>query len=200
MAVRITNRARKSIRNLYWRSTRKNIQRRQETKSLVDAMIKLVNTTPLVISSENRGILSLWRSKGYTIYESTHCFVRYASGVGCKPMDSRKNMKRKWYFACVVDAINNIVYIVNAVFARYVDRLEDDTPTATKFMSAMKAIETRRRNKQAQQLTIQFPETESLNRLNILIDESVHRCLSKFLSETTYNIPFTHIRRKVYKK
>ena len=54
MAVVINRRAKKSIRNLYWASTRKSIQRRQETKSLVDAMVKLMNTTPLIVSKENR--------------------------------------------------------------------------------------------------------------------------------------------------
>jgi len=79
MAVRriITNRAKKSIRNLYWRSTRKSIQRNQETKSLVDAMVELVDVTPLSPSSESRGVLGVWKNKGYTIFESTHCFVRY---------------------------------------------------------------------------------------------------------------------------
>ena len=141
MAVIITKRAKKNIRNLYWSSTKESIQRRRETKSLVDAMIELINTTPLVVSKENRGILKQWRSKGYTIYESTHYFVRYSNGIECKPMKSRKSMARKWYFACVMDVVNNVVYVVNSVFAKYVDRLNDDTPTAMKFMSAMKGIE-----------------------------------------------------------
>ena len=188
MAVRriITNRAKKSIRNLYWRSTRKSIQRKQETKSLVDAMLELVDTTPLVPSSESRGILGIWKNKGYTIFESTHCFIRYSSGIGCKPMDNKKNLKRKWYFACVVDYRRNTIYIVNAVFAKYIDRLTDNTPTAMKFMTAMKGVITKRNKVDAErrQLTLQFPENESKHyKLQQLINECVDECLRKFLKE-----------------
>lgn len=188
MAVRriITNRAKKSIRNLYWRSTQKSIQRKAETKSLVDAMVELVDTTPLSPSNESRGVLGIWKSKGYTIYESTHCFVRKTSGIRCKPMDSKQNLKRKWYFACVVDIRRNTVYIVNAVFAKYIDRLTDNTPTAIKFMNAMKGIYTRRskQDTERRQLTIPFPENESKKYLlKKLVNECVDRCLRKYLNE-----------------
>ena len=83
-------------------------------------MIGLIDTTPLVISKENRGVINTWRKKGNTIYETTHCFVRYSSGVSFKPMKSRKTMQRKWYFACVNDPTDSVVYVVNAVFARYI--------------------------------------------------------------------------------
>lgn len=184
MAVRITNRAKKSIRNLYWRSTRNSIQRKAETKSLVDAMIELVDTTPLIPSKENRGILSIWKSKGYSIFESTHCFIRYANGIECVPMNSRKTLKRKWYFACVVDSAHNIVYVVNAVFAKYVDRVYDDTPTAFKFMSAIKGLETRRKNKEAasRQLRFMFSENKSSTKsINRIISETINNYLKRKL-------------------
>ena len=184
MAVVINRRAKKSIRNLYWASTRKSIQRRRETKSLVDAMVKLMNTTPLVVSKENRGVLKLWRNKGYTIYETTHCFVRYSNGIDCKPMKSRKSMKRKWYFACVMDMTNNVVYIVNSVFSRYVDRLDNDTPTALKFMGVMKGIETKRKREEAEkrQLKIQFPEHKQLN-INKLTEVDLHRIVRESVNK-----------------
>ena len=176
MAVIITKRAKKNIRNLYWSSTRDSIQRRQETKSLVDAMIELISTTPLAVSKENRGILKQWRNKGYTICESTHYFVRYSNGIECKLMKSRKSMARKWYFACVIDVVNNIVYVVNSVFAKYVDRLNDDTPTAIKFMNAMKGIETKRKKKEAEnmQLKIPFPENIQYKKLMRLTEQDLH--------------------------
>lgn len=188
MAVRriITNRAKKSIRNLYWRSTRKSIQRKQETKSLVDAMLELVDATPLVPSSESRGVLGIWKSKGYTIFESTHCFVRYSSGIGYKPIDNKKNLKRKWYFACVVDYRRNTIYIVNAVFAKYIDRLTDNTPTAMRFMSAMKGVITKRNKRDAErrQLALQFSENESKHyKLQKLISE----CIDRYLRNKLHN-------------
>lgn len=186
MAVRIsiTNRAKKNIKNLYWKSTRKNIQRKRETKSLVDAMIALVNTTPLVPSRENNGVLSIWRSKGYTIFESTHCFVRKSNGIICKPIDSKQNMKRKWYFACVVDVRRNTLYVVNAVFAKYVDRTIDNTPSAIKFMNAMKGVYTKKNKKESErrQLSIQFPENKNrYKNLQQIINECIDNCLKKYL-------------------
>lgn len=187
MAVRrvITRRAKNNIRNLYWRSTRKSIQRKQETKSLVDAMIELVNSTPLSPSYENRGILGVWKNKGYTIFESTHCFVKKSNGIKCKPMNSKKNLERKWYFACVVDIRRNTIYIANAVFAKYTDRLvDDDTPTAIKFMNAIKGNHTKQSIQDAErrQLTIPFPKNESKQScLQQLINECVEECLNKYL-------------------
>ena len=184
MAVIITNRAKKSIRDLYWRSARKSIQRKKETKSLVDAMLTLVKTTPLIPSNENRGILRVWRSKGYAIYETTHCFIRHSNYIGLKKMDTSKSLKRKWYFACARDINNDTVYVVNAVFARYVDRMVDNTPTATRFLSAMKGIATKQRNQIAkqQQLTIPFPENECIiNAMNQIITEVINQYLKQNL-------------------
>lgn len=205
MAVRLTNRAKKSIRDFYWRSTRKSIQRKKETKSLVDAMFTLVKNAPLIPSNENRGILRVWRNKGYSIYESTHCFIRRSSYIGLKKMDTSKNLKRKWYFACVIDAKSNTVYIVNAVFARYVDRMVDNTPTATRFLSAMKGIATKQRNQIAkqQQLTIPFHENESvINSMNQIISEVINQYLKnnlvcernkKGLNDDEVNSKLTHL-------
>ena len=139
-----------------------------ETKSLLDAMLKLVDSTPLMPSNECRGILNIWKRKGYTIYESTHYFVRQSSGIECKPMNSKNNLKRKWYFACVVDVRNNNVYVVNAVYSKYIDRLADDTPTAIRFMSAMKGVYTRIKKQEAgkRQMKINFPENINRKLLN----------------------------------
>jgi len=180
MAIIITNRAKKSIRDFYWRIARKSIQRRLDTKSLVDAMITLVNTTPLIPSNENRGVLKLWKDKGYTIYESTHCFIRRSNYIGLKQMNTPNSLKRKWYFACVIDAKTDTVYIVNAVFAKYIDRIVDNTPLARTFFSAIKGLETKRRNQIAkkQQLTIPFPENESVvNSMNQIIFEVINQYL-----------------------
>ena len=67
MSVIITNRAKKNIRNLYWRSSAKSIQRNMETQSLLDAMLKLVNTTPLTPSKECRGHIEYLEKKGNDI-------------------------------------------------------------------------------------------------------------------------------------
>lgn len=185
MAVRriVTSRAKNNIRNLYWRSTRKNIQRKQETKSLVNAMIELVYTTPLIPSKENQGILSIWKSKGYTIFESTHCFARKASGIICKPIGSKQNMKRKWYFACVVDINMNTLYIVNAAFAKYIDRTIDNTPSAIKFINAMKGVYTRKNKKESErrQLSILFPESKiNQQKQQYIISECIDKYLKKY--------------------
>lgn len=187
MAVIITNRAKKNIRGLYWRSTRGSLNRTQETKSLVDTMISLINTTPLIVSKESRGILGIWKNKGYTIFESTHCFIRRSNGAEFKQMSSRKDMRRKWYFACVVDIATNTVYIVNAVFVKYVDRLLDDTPLATKFISAIKGIETKRKKREAAKLQLTIPFEE--NKMHILrlteaqFKRMLTECITKIINE-----------------
>lgn len=185
MAIKITKRARNSIRNLYWESTRKSIQRRLETKSLVDAMTSLINTTPIIPSKNTNGVLKLWIDKGYSIFETTHVFIRQSTGIRCKEMSSKRDINRKWYFACVNDLPNDEVYIVNAVYAKYIDRMMDDTPTALRFLRAMKGVQTRRRKKEAQdrQLNIPFQESvlyrnKSHERLTQIINEEIHRVMS----------------------
>jgi hypothetical protein len=142
--------------------------------------------------------LNIWKRKGYTIYESTHYFVRQSSGVECKPMNSKNSLKRKWYFACVIDLRNNNVYVVNAVYSKYLDRLIDDTPTATRFISAMKGAYTRKKKKEAKkrQLKINFPENKigklpnkalfennNMKRLIRLTEGDLHRVIKRCVNQ-----------------
>lgn len=92
---------------------------------------------------------------------------------------------RKWYFACVMDVVNNVVCVVSSVFAKYVDRLNDDTPTVMNFMSAVKGIEIKRKKKKAErmQLKIPFPENIQYKKLIRLTEADLYRIVRESVSK-----------------
>lgn len=179
MAVLITNRAKQSIRGLYFQSTRGNLNRREETLSLLDALIAIVENTPLKSSANSMGVLSNWRSKGYTILETSHNFIRKMDKnaktpfLKAKRQTSKSDNKRKWYFACVVDSATNTTHIADAVFAPYLDRVRKELPSAISFTAAMRGLVTRTAAKAPSTSTIQIKESD----LRMLIRESLRRIL-----------------------
>lgn len=186
MAVLITRRAIRSIRGLYFQSTRGHINRVEETTSLVDSLISIVNAERFKSSSNTRGVLSEWRRRGYTVLETNYNFIRkFDASVNGeiptqKKQSSRSDFKRKWYFACVLDSATNTIYIADAVYAPYIDRVVRNLPLATNFMLAMRSLISRRNNANIKQLKIPFKEsririTESM--LKEIITEVIRKVL-----------------------
>lgn len=186
MAVLITRRAVQSIRGLYFQSTRNHINRVAETSSLVDSLISIVNAERFTASSNARGILGEWRRLGYTVLETKHNFIRKFDASANseittqKKQTSRKDFKRKWYFACVLDSATNTIYIADAVFAPYIDRVLRNLPLASNFMLAMRSLISRRNNANIRQLKIPFKESRiriTESRLKQIITEAIKRVL-----------------------
>lgn len=173
MAVIITRRARQHIRGLYFRSNRKNINIRMEVRSLIDAIEELVTNGQIIPSSNRKGILSIWDSQGYSIFEVCDIFTRKSFGNKYNNLLSKKQKARKWYFACVIDSNN--LYIVDAVFCKYLDRITAPIPFAMKFISAMKGRVTRQKKQNAKkmQYTIQFPIDECKYKISQIITETI---------------------------
>lgn len=184
MAIIITNRAKQSIRGLYFQSTRNSINRRYETLSLITSLEQTMLSTPLKVTTTRRGVLIDWESKGYTIVETTFCFTRRTNTVIQKRQNTKKTIARKWYFACVYDVSRGDVYIADAVFAKYVERQRIALPMAVNFLSAMRGVITRREKQNAKEKELLLPLKE-YKQIKYRISESI---LRQIIRESIYRV------------
>lgn len=188
MAILLSGRAERSIIGLYSTSNRNSIQQKLEVASLLDALKETVNSGRFVASNNRRGILGSWSRQGYSILETSYCFVRAVPKNRNIPMQSKKTQKRKWYFACVMDYRNNTLYIADAVFGSYIDSPRVALPNVMNFVSSMRGVVTKKSKaaSKAKQLRLPLKEKKQSHR-SVIKESQLRRIIREALIGTLYS-------------